>query len=141
MLPTNVVFVNASGNGINSSGTVNPIPATGPGTQATGSTGVLSQASEWILTLCGIDDNPGLAAEGVLCDAAYTTDPNIPSEFQDVSNHIGLQVGWLDVSATTALNPSFTYPLNASRNMTSTIGGIITFAKSAATTPVAYAII
>ena len=72
-----------------------------------------------------------------LVPAGYTVDPNIPSAFQDTSDHIGLQIGWLDVSATTALNPSFS--ITSRSTLTSLYAGIVTFLKSASGTTIALA--
>ena len=108
----------------------------GQTSQATGTTGTLSQASEFVIVIMGFDDNPGVANEGILVPSGYTVDPNIPSSFQNTSSNIGLQVGWLDVSATTALNPSFTWTSQA--GLTSAYAGIATFAKSTAVAQVPF---
>ena len=98
--------------------------------QATGTTGTLSQANEWALVICAFDDNPGVANEGIMVPSGYTVDPNIPSSFQDTNDYVGLQVGWKEISATTALNPSFTWTSQPSISVTYAV--IATFKESSA---------
>lgn len=104
-------------------------------TQATGTTGTLSQANEWALVACTFDDNPGVTNEGMNVPSGYTVDPNIAgfnsNQFQNTSSNVGLQVGWEEITATTALNPSFF--LSASQSgLSSTYAVIATFKEPAA---------
>lgn len=102
----------------------------GQTSQVTGASGVLSQANEFALVAMSFDDNPGVSNEGVLVPSGYTVDPNIPSNFQDTSNFIGLQIGWKELASTASTNPSFTWA--SQPNMTATFAVIATFKESAA---------
>ncbi len=62
--------------------------STQSGGQPTGTTGTLTQASEWVLAFCTFDDNPGQNPEGVSVPTGFTVDPNQPANFQNLSNNI-----------------------------------------------------
>lgn len=100
-------------------------PANSYFSQATGTTGTLSQATEWALVVCSADDNFGMVNEGIMVPAGYTVDPNIPIGYQNTNNNVVLQVGWKEISSTAALNPSFTW--GTTGNLTSTYAAIMTF--------------
>jgi hypothetical protein len=108
----------------------NDATTTGSGgwtSQPTGSTGTLAQANEWVFVACGFDDNPGVTNEGVMVPSGFTVDPNIPSSFQDTIPNVCLQIGWMTVSSTAALNPSFTWA--SQPTISSTYAVIATFER------------
>jgi hypothetical protein len=101
--------------------------------QSTGSTGTLSQANEWALTACEFDSSTGQANQMLTVPTGWTTDPNIPSTFQDTITNLGLQVGWMTTAATTALSGTFNWPSDPT--FTSSFAVIATFENGAAPPP------